>query len=38
MRNFTQEANLGLTSLGVSFPVIEVYVKTTFDDNFMNDE
>ncbi len=38
MRNFTQEASLELTSLGVSFPVAEVYEKTTFDDTFMNGE
>ncbi len=38
MRNFTQEKTLELTSLGVSFPVIEVYEKTTFDDTFLTEE
>jgi len=38
MHNFTQEATIDLTSLGVSFPVIEVYEKTTFDDTFINGE
>ena len=34
MRNFTQEATIELTSLGIDFPVAEVYEKTTFDDSF----
>ncbi len=38
MHNFTQEAKIDLTSLGVSFPVIEVYEKTTFDDTFTKGE
>ena len=38
MRNFTQEATIELTSLGVEFPVAEVYEKTTFDDTFVNGE
>ena len=38
MRNFTQEATIELTSLGVEFPVAEVYEKTTFDDSFIDNE
>jgi Uma2 family endonuclease len=38
MRNFTQEDSINLTSLGVSFPVLEVYERTTFDDTFINGE
>ena len=34
MRNFTQEDKIELTSLGIEFPVAEVYEKTTFDDTF----
>ena len=36
MRNYTQEATIELTSLGVEFPVAEVYEKTTFDDSFID--
>ena len=38
MRNFTQEGMIELTSLGIDFPVAEVYEKTTFDDTFTEDE
>ena len=38
MRNFTQEATIELTSLGIQFPVAEMYEKTTFDSTFAEDE
>ena len=38
MRNLTQEATIQLTSLGVEFPVAEMYEKTTFDDTFISGE
>ncbi len=38
VRNFTQEDTIELTSLGVRFPVAEMYEKTTFDDIFAEDE
>jgi Uma2 family endonuclease len=38
MRNFTQGDTLELTSLGVHFPVAEVYEKTTFDKTFTGEE
>ena len=38
MRNFTQEATIELTSLGIDFPVAEIYEKTTFDDTFTHEE
>ena len=38
MRNFTQEATIELTSLGIEFPVAEMYEKTTFDDTFISGE
>lgn len=38
MRNFTHENKIELTSLGIEFPVAEVYEKTTFDDTFTDDE
>ncbi len=38
MRNFTQEGKIELTSLGIDFPVAEVYEKTTFDDIFTDSE
>ena len=38
MRNFTQGDTLELTSLGVHFPVAEVYEKTTFDNTFRDDQ
>ncbi|GAC1679902.1 MAG: hypothetical protein NVS9B9_00710 [Ktedonobacteraceae bacterium] len=38
MRNFTQEATIELTNLGVDFPVAEFYEKTTFDDTFIDEE
>ncbi len=38
MRNFTHDDTLELTSLGIYFPVAEVYEKTTFDNTFTNDE
>ena len=34
MRNYTQEATIQLTSIGIEFPVAEIYEKTTFDDTF----
>ena len=37
MRNFTQPDTIALTSLGIQFPVAEVYEKTTFDDTFAED-
>jgi Uma2 family endonuclease len=38
MRNFTQGDTLELTSVGVHFPVVEVYEKTTFDNTFADEE
>ena len=38
MRNFTQEDTIKLTSLGVEFPVAELYETTTFDDMFIRGE
>jgi Uma2 family endonuclease len=38
MRNFTQGDTLELTSLGVHFPIAEVYEKTTFDSTFTGEE
>ncbi len=38
MRNFTQEATIELTSLGIEFPVAELYEKTTFDETFISGE
>ncbi len=38
MRSFTQETTIKLTSLGVDFPVAELYEKTTFDDTFISGE
>jgi Uma2 family endonuclease len=37
MRNFTQGDTLELTSVGVHFPVAEVYEKTTFDNAFTDE-
>jgi Uma2 family endonuclease len=34
MRNFMQDDIVELTSLGITFPVVEVYEKTTFDSAF----
>ena len=34
MRNFTHDDTMELTSLGIQFPVVEVYEKTTFDESF----
>lgn len=38
MRNFTHEDTIELTSLGIEFPVAEMYEKTTFDDTFIGEE
>jgi len=38
MRNFTQDDTIELTSVGVHFPVAEVYEKTTFDNTFTDEE
>lgn len=38
MRNFTQGGTIELTSLGIDFPVVEAYEKTTFDNTFTNDQ
>ena len=38
MRNFTQGDTLELSSIGVQFPVAEVYEKTTFDNTFAAEE
>jgi Uma2 family endonuclease len=38
MRNFTQDDDLELASLGVHFSVREAYEKTTFDDTFIDVE
>lgn len=38
MRNFTQEDTIELASLGIQFPVAEMYEKTTFDNTFAEDE
>jgi len=38
MRYFTHDDMLELTSLGVQFPVAEVYEKTTFDNTFTDAE
>ncbi|MBA2287500.1 MAG: Uma2 family endonuclease [Ktedonobacteraceae bacterium] len=37
MRNFTHDNTIALTSLGIHFPVAEVYEKTTFDDSFADE-
>lgn len=34
IRNFAQGRTLELSSLGIQFPVAEVYEKTSFDENF----
>ncbi len=34
MRNVTHDDTIELTSSGISFPVAEVYEKTTFDNTF----
>ena len=34
MHNFTHDDTIELTSLGIQFPVVEVYEKTTFDESF----
>ena len=38
MRNFTQGDTVELNSVGVHFPVAEVYEKTTFDNTFTDEE
>jgi Uma2 family endonuclease len=38
MRNFTQGDTLELTSVGIHFPVAEVYEKTTFDNTLIDEE
>ena len=38
MRNFIQTDTIALTSLGIQFPVIEMYEKTSFDDTFAEEE
>lgn len=38
MRNFTQGDPLELTSVGVHFPIAEVYEKTTFDNTLIDEE
>jgi Uma2 family endonuclease len=38
MRNFIQGDTLELTSIGVHFPIAEVYEKTTFDNTLIDEE
>ncbi|HEY0752946.1 MAG TPA: Uma2 family endonuclease [Ktedonobacteraceae bacterium] len=38
MRNFTHDHTIELTSLNVQFSLVEAYEKTTFDENFLEEE